>query len=132
MHNDVPVSWSPPPVGFSGLDRIFELQQNAHSTDAYNFWHNWDRGSGIEYRWERPIALGEWHNVSASYCGANGFSLEVTRLTDGVVTLSEADARANMYVPVDVTSMYVQVMSDGQGKAIDNLRVRRGCGCETW
>lgn len=127
LDNDVPVWWDPVRPGLMGVDRIFSYGQNAFSTDAYYIYRNLERG-GPEYRWLRSVVLGEWQRVQVQACGADGYSIRVTRLSDGSVVLDETDATTDVTFPADVTELYVQLQADGPGKAVDNLRLTRGCG----
>lgn len=124
LQNDIPVTCGS--GGCSGWDRLLHYTQNAYATDVYRLWPSVDR-TGTAYLWNAPIALGEWQHVRAQFCGANGYSIVVTRRSDGTVVLSRSDGNADMRIPVDVTNMYVQLTAQGQGKGFDNLRVTRGC-----
>jgi hypothetical protein len=130
LQNDVPVSWDPgrgSAGGFSGLDRFFVYRQNRYRTGIFGLYHNIDRG-GRDLRWENSFALGEWYHVRLRVCGSSGFSIQVARRSDGSVVFSQSDSNIDMRIPGDIRSLHVQIMGDGEGKAIDNLRVTRGCG----
>ena len=125
LHTNQAVSWSP--GGFSGLDRLLIYEQNAYGSGAYRLYHNVDR-SGTPYEWRQTVPRGEWHHVQVQFCGPNGYSVQVTRKSDGSTILNRSDPSADLRIPGDVTDVYLQIGAQGQGKAVDNLRVTRGCG----
>jgi formylglycine-generating enzyme required for sulfatase activity len=74
------------------------------------------------------ISLNEWHHVSAEFDLTNGYTVEVTRISDSTVIFAETNSTVDCTPPADVTDFYVQLEAEDAGFAFDNVVVK-GLGC---